>query len=147
MSVVSLLDVNVLLALAWPNHVHHLRAHAWFRRNQQLGWATCPLTQSGFVRVSSNRLVIPEAVRPEEAVLLIRQIVALPCHVFWTDDTSLARPKFVVLAQIAGHHQVTDAHLVELARRHQGRLATLDRSVRDLVPKGVSPEEAVAVIA
>lgn len=57
----AFLDVNLLVALAWPNRVHHAVAHAWFRRNQSNGWATCPVSQAGFVRVSSRRTVIPEA--------------------------------------------------------------------------------------
>jgi predicted nucleic acid-binding protein len=48
----ALLDINVLVALAWPNHVHHETALHWFEVNHTYGWATSPLTQSGFVRVS-----------------------------------------------------------------------------------------------
>jgi len=55
---VSLLDVNVLLALAWPNHVHHPAAHRWFAENHREGWATCPLTQMGFVRTVNQPAVV-----------------------------------------------------------------------------------------
>jgi predicted nucleic acid-binding protein len=58
---ISLLDVNVLIALAWPNHIHHRLASRWFDRNRKSGWATCPLTQSGFVRVSSNAHILSDA--------------------------------------------------------------------------------------
>jgi predicted nucleic acid-binding protein len=47
----ALFDVNVLIALFDPAHVHHESAHAWWKANQSSGWATCPLTENGFVRV------------------------------------------------------------------------------------------------
>jgi uncharacterized protein len=59
---VALLDVNALVALAWDSHVHHARVRAWFAENSSSGWATCPLTESGFVRVSSNPQVLPVAI-------------------------------------------------------------------------------------
>jgi hypothetical protein len=86
---VALLDVNVLVALAWPNHAHHELALRWFKKHQKWGWATCPTTQSGFVRVSSNQQVLPNAKSPHEALLLLRRITVLPHHVFWADDTAM----------------------------------------------------------
>lgn len=141
-----LLDVNLLIALAWPSHVHHGLAHRWFRRIQGEGWATCPLTQSGFVRVSSNRLVLPEAASPRDAVLLLRELVALPGHVFWSDDVSIADSDAFSLDRLAGHRQVTDAHLLTLARRRGGRLATLDRKIATLLPADVDPRDAVVLV-
>jgi toxin-antitoxin system PIN domain toxin len=130
-------DVNVLVALAWPNHVHHERARAWFEDNHRKGWATCPVTESGFVRVSSNRKVVPEARRPGEAILLLREMTALPGHVFWADDTSIARSPWIAAERLVAHGQVTDAHLVALSLRRKGRLATFDRGIADILPKGV----------
>jgi uncharacterized protein len=129
-----LLDVNLLVALAWPNHIHHAAALNWFRRNQAAGWATCPLTESGFVRVSSNSSAVPEARNPLEAIHLLRRIVALPHHVFWQDDVSMASSEFIDEVPLAGYRQVTDAHLLALARHRSGRLATLDGKMRSLVP-------------
>lgn len=142
---VALLDVNVLVSLAWPNHVHHRAAHAWFRDNRRYRWATAPITQSGFVRVSSNPRIIPEARSPGEAVLLLRQMTALPGHVFWPDDISLPRSRFVALEKIVGHNQVTDAHLLALALRRGGRLATFDEGVAGLLPARAD-REAVVVL-
>ena len=144
---VSLLDVNLLVSLAWPNHEHHGPALQWFRENQQSGWATCPVTQSGFVRVSSNQRVIPGAKSPREAVSLLSRILALPHHVFFSDDVSLVASKFVAPEKLQGYRQVTDAHLLGIALRHGGRLATLDRGVLDLVPAGFAASEAVCLIA
>jgi toxin-antitoxin system PIN domain toxin len=98
---VSLLDVNLLIALAWPNHVHHRTAMTWFQRHQEDGWATCPVTQSGFVRVSSNPQAVSDARSPAEAVLLLRRIVALPHHEFWQDDVALAAPSSVTAGSAA----------------------------------------------
>lgn len=143
---IALPDVNLLIALAWPNHVHHATALRWFRQQQEDGWATCPATQSGFVRVSSNRFALPDAKSPHEAILLLRRIVDLPGHVFWNDDVALATTKEVEPAKLQGHRQVTDAHLVALAIRRKGYLATFDGGIRQLVPTGRSRQEAVRVL-
>jgi hypothetical protein len=145
LQLIGLLDVNVLVALAWPNHIHHEAAHGWFGAEGRHGWATCPLTESGFVRVSSNRKVVPAAVTPHEAILLLRRIVALPHHRFWEDDTSLAHSRFVAAERLQGYRQVTDAHLVALALRREGRLVTLDPAIRSLLPPG-TPARAVTVV-
>jgi uncharacterized protein len=134
--VTPLLDVNVLVALAWPNHVYHDLVRRWFADHHRSGWATCPLTESGFVRVSSNRSAIPAAVSPAEAVLLLRRLVALEGHRFWVDDLSIAATDLIDIAKLIAHRQVTDAHLVALALRHEGYLLTLDRRVAALPLQG-----------
>jgi len=143
---VALLDVNVLIALAWPNHVHHELALEWFKERQPLGWATCPTTQSGFVRVSSNRQVLPNAKSPYEALLLLQRITALPHHVFWADDIAMTNSHFIAPMKIQGYRQVTDAHLLALALRQDGCLATLDRGVRHVVPEGFSANEVICLL-
>lgn len=140
---VFLLDVNLLVALAWPNHVHHRAALAWFHRNQTAGWATCPLTESSFVRISSNPVAVSEAKSPKEAVLLLRRIVVLPHHEFWHDDVSFASATFLDEIRLIGHRQVTDAHLLALAIHQGGRLATLDGRLRSLVPQRRNSSEVV----
>lgn len=142
----ALLDVNVLIALAWPNHVHHQLAVEWFARRHRDAWATCPTTQSGFVRVSANRTVLPEAKSPREALDLLRRITALPRHVFWADDIALTRSKWLAAEKLVGYRQVSDAHLLALALRRGGCLATLDGGIRDLVPDGISRSAAVHVL-
>lgn len=139
----ALLDVNVLVALAWPNHVHHELVTRWFRRQQRHGWATCSTTQSGFVRVSSNPRVLSEAKTPREALALLGLLLQLPHHIFLSDDVSLATSEFVAPRKILGHRQVTDAHLLAISLRHQVRLATLDRGVVQLLPDGASAEGSV----
>ena len=144
---VALLDVNVLVALAWPNHVHHEAALRWFEANHGDGWATCPSTQSGFVRVSSNRKVTPEARSPHEAILLLRRIVGLPGHRFWPDDISIASLPEIEPERLVGYRQVTDAHLLALAIRRGGRLATFDRGVESLVPPGETAEAVLLLLS
>jgi toxin-antitoxin system PIN domain toxin len=139
-------DVNVLVAMAWPSHVQHEAALRWFEANRSAGWATCPITQSGFVRVSSNRNVIPEAKTPQEALALLRRIVELPDHRFWEDDVAIASAEEIESNRLLGYRQVTDAHLLTLALRRGGRVATFDRGVRQLVPTGHAADAAVMVI-
>lgn len=136
-----LLDVNVLVALAWPNHVHHAAAVHWFLETGQYSWATTPATETGFVRVSSNRAIIPEAKRAAEAIVLLRQLTERDGHVFWVDDIPFTRSELVAAERIIGHRQVTEAHLVALALRHRGRLATFDGGMAAILPAGVGADE------
>ncbi len=112
--------------------MHHAATHHWFRANRDGGWATCPLTESGFVRISSNRRAIPEACAPRDAIRLLERIRAVEGHVFWTDDISPVDPLWTPFARVAGYRQVTDAHLLALAIRHGGQLATFDRRLAEL---------------
>lgn len=132
----SLLDVNVLVALCWPNHVHHAAAAEWFASAHAEGWATCPVTQSGFVRVSANRRVIPDARSTREARTVLRSLIGVPGHVFWTDDVALADAPELDDASLQGYRQVTDAHLLVLAARRGGQLVTFDGGLEEL---GIAP--------
>lgn len=140
--------MNVLVALAWPNHVHHEAAHRWFAASQRAKqrWATCPVTQSGFVRVSSNPRVVPHARSPLEAIQLLERIVALPGHEFWSDDVSIVGSKDVARRKLMGHAQVTDAHLLALAIARQGRLATFDGGIAQIVPDSTTVAKAIHLI-
>lgn len=119
----ALLDTNVLLALAWPNHQHHAQAHAWFAARAKKGWATCAFTQLGFIRLSSNPTYTANAVSPLDAATLLQQWTRLKTHRFWT---SPAADNPAIYARAIGHQQVNDAWLVEVARRNSGWLITLD---------------------
>ena len=134
---VYLLDVNVLIALAWPQHVHHKAAHAWFDKVGGKRWASCPLTQLAFVRISSNPKIIAGAVSPRAAMHALSQMTTLPGHRFWPDDLPLSGMASLSSAALVGHRQVTDAYLLEVARHHHGALATLDGGITELL----SPDE------
>ncbi|HEY7961575.1 MAG TPA: type II toxin-antitoxin system VapC family toxin [Solirubrobacteraceae bacterium] len=122
----ALLDVNALVALAWDSHVHHATMRGWFTANSSAGWATCPITESGFVRVSSNPIVLPSAIGVDAARGVLSTLRADPGHRFLTDDVSIGDPD---VPSIAGYRQVTDAHLLTLARRRGVRLVTFDSSI------------------
>lgn len=122
----ALLDVNALVALAWDSHVHYAAMRAWFKANGSAGWATCPITESGFVRVSSNPIVLPSAIGVAAARGVISTWRAHPNHRFLTDDVSMSDSD---VPTIAGYRQVTDAHLLTLARRRGVRLVTFDSSI------------------
>ena len=130
---VCLLDVNVLVALTWPTHIHHAAARRWFARNASSGWATCPITQLGFVRLSSNPKIIRDAVAPRDAVTLLERLVELPGHLFWPADVMVAANGPFASLAFVGHRQTTDAYLLALAQSQQGRLATLDRGIAELM--------------
>ncbi len=125
----ALLDVNALVALAWDAHVHHAAVRAWFEQSAADGWATCPLTESGFVRVSSNPRVLPHPISVEQARGVLRALRAHEAHRFLADDVSISDPE---IAPLVGYRHVTDAHLVALARRHDTRLVTFDTAALKL---------------
>ena len=120
-SKVYLLDSNVLIALATPEHSLNARAVAWFRKGHR--FATCPITQGALFRFHLRAGVEATA---ESAKLLLDSISSLPRHEFWADDVSyLDMPT----RGIVGHRQVTDAYLVLLARKHGGSVATMDQAL------------------
>ena len=123
----GLLDVNVLLALAWPTHQHHRAAHQWFRDESRHGWATCALTQLSFVRLSANPSYTVDAVSPQDAAALLLQLTAPATHQFWMD---LQAVDAGVLKHATGHQQVMDAYLVGLVRHHRGRVVTFDTRLK-----------------
>jgi uncharacterized protein len=131
---VFLLDVNVLVALLWPAHQFHTRAHHWFERNMRRGWATCPLTEAGFVRIVSNPAFSSDAVTARAAVKILQVSLQHPSHQFWPDDISVSEAVGPLLEKLAGHRQVTDAYLLGLAIRKEAKLATLDHSIASLLP-------------
>jgi toxin-antitoxin system PIN domain toxin len=126
---VGLLDVNALVALAWDSHVHHAATRTWFAANAAAGWATCPLTESGFVRVSSNLVVLPSAIGVEDARRVLASLRSVGGHRFLVDDVSMTDGD---VPPLVGHRQVTDAHLLTLARRNEVRLVTFDGGVQAL---------------
>ena len=128
----SLPDVNVLIALAWPNHVHHAAAWAWFEAYRGEGWATCPLTEAGFVRVSCNPSVVRHTVTPLDAIAVLKRLTELSPHTFWPLDRSIMHLPQSIVARLQGYRQVTDALLLAAAMQRKGRLATLDAGLRGL---------------
>ena len=134
MAVTRLLDVNVLIALTWPHHVHHKAAKSWFAGVRASGWATCAMTEAGFVRVSCNPSAVKQSVTALDAISLLDRLRRLESHVFWVMEHSIAALPPGILSRIQGYRQVTDAVLLGLAAQRGGRLATFDTGIADLLP-------------
>jgi hypothetical protein len=126
---VGLLDVNVLIALLDPAHPNHEDAHAWFGRNRRHGWATCPLTINGCVRVLSNPAYPTVDATPADVIAHLRTFCAASNHEFWPDSVSLLDQSLFDSHRIAGHQKITDVYLLGLAVRQGGKLVTCDRSI------------------
>ncbi|MGH6858902.1 MAG: TA system VapC family ribonuclease toxin [Phyllobacterium sp.] len=129
-----LLDVNVLIALFDPAHVHHDPAHEWFADVGQPAWATCPLTENALLRIVGNPRYPNSPGTPVAVAPLLAGLTALTGHVFWPDDISLMDKALVDANRLLTSSQITDTYLLALARSHGGHLATFDRR---LVPDAV----------
>ena len=140
MDQVALLDVNVLVALFDPDHVHHELAHDWFADHRAFGWATCPVTENGFLRVLSNPAYGHERLPPERLLKGLRKFRASGHHAFWPDAVSLCDERLFNLSLAAGHRQLTDISLLGLATTMKGCLATFDRTIPTRAVTGASSE-------
>lgn len=124
----ALLDVNVLIALLDGAHVHHGRASDWLQRNLEDGWASCPITQNGCIRIMSQA-AYPNARRAVAVARRLAEAAAEQWHEFWADDVSLLEPGTLDWSTVLGSRQVTDAYLLALALRHRGRFVTFDGGI------------------
>lgn len=127
----ALLDVNTLIALVDSDHISHGSARAWFTENHHLGWATCPITENGMVRVLSQPAYPSGQRTPAEVVDVLQALKAsfADSYQFWSDDISLSDESLFRSTFITGPAQVTDAYLLGLAMRNRGRLVSFDRSL------------------
>jgi uncharacterized protein len=142
---VALLDVNVLVALFHEGHIHHEAAHDWFEDNAQQGWASCPLTENGLLRILGNPARIAQHVPIARVVELLSRFCDHSKHHFWRDDVSLRNAALVNAADCRGHQQVTDVYLLALAVKHGGRLATFDAGVPLGAVKGARREHLAVI--
>jgi uncharacterized protein len=137
---VSLLDVNVLIALLDPAHPNHEDAHAWYGVERKRGWATCPITIAGCIRVLSNPAYPSVQATAGDVIRHLRAFCTGDDHEFWRDGVSLLDDKLFRPEYITGHQKVTDVLLVGLAVRHKGKLATFDRAIPLKTVIGAKPE-------
>jgi hypothetical protein len=144
-AVPNLLDVNVLVALFDPDHVHHEAAHDWFADHRHDGWATCPLTENAVVRVLANLKYSPVAEPPAQIVRRLRTFCASGDHTFWPDDISLREEHWLSAETPVSHGQVTDIYLLALARHHAGRLATFDQGIPIAASPGASADDLMVI--
>lgn len=132
-----LLDVNALMALAWPNHQFHTAILKRLEKRPIPRWATCALTQLGFVRLSSNPTIVEVRKRPAEAVALLEDLTRDQRHVYL--ETLPALPHAAsFFRHILGHQQVTDAYLLAVADANGATLLTLDGRIVPPSGKGIS---------
>lgn len=126
----ALLDINVLIALLDPDHVFHDRAHGWWSGQAKSGWASCPLTENGVVRIMSNPAYSRLAkFRPNELIEHLDLFVSRTNHEFWPDDLSLRHKTAFVRDRLHSSRAITDVYLLALAVKHQGSLATFDQAI------------------
>lgn len=140
----ALLDINVLLALLDADHVDHRRAREWISGEIGHGWASCALTQNGFVRVISQPRY-PGSVSPSEAVDRLRRATATEHHEFWPCSVSLLESRRVNPRHVHGPRQVTDVYLLALAVDRGGRFVTFDRTIPLSAAPGAGPEHLVVL--
>lgn len=140
----ALLDINVLLALLDSDHIDHERAREWIDAEITQGWASCAITQNGFVRVVSQPRY-PSPVSPTEALDLLGEACAEPHHEFWPCDVTLLDAKAIDRTRLHGPRQVTDAYLLALATRHNGRFVTFDQSIALSAVIGATPANLVVL--
>jgi toxin-antitoxin system PIN domain toxin len=124
----ALLDVNVLIALLDADHSLHPRATQWLESHARDGWASCPITENGCVRIMSHP-GYPNALPVRAVMERLAEAGASSFHEFWADDVSLLDVEVADSARIHGPRQITDVYLLALAVRHRGRFVTLDASV------------------
>jgi len=136
----GLLDVNVLIALIDPAHEFHAPAHLWFQRNRTHGWATCPITENGCLRILSK----PGYPFPGLTVGRVRDILAglvgAEGHRFWPDSVSILEANGFDLSTTTTRN-LTDLYLLRLATSFHGRLITFDRGIPWQLVTGCEPAD------
>ena len=140
----ALLDVNVLIALLDAEHLHHDQARRWLRDNIQTGWATCPITQNGCLRIMaqpgySNPLPVSQVAER------LREAADTAHHRFWADDISLLNPDITDWRRVIGAKQITDVYLLALAANRGGRFATFDERISRSVVRGAGPQSLCVI--
>ena len=128
----NLLDLNVLIALTEPGHAHYARAQEWFNASVKNPWVVCPLTEAGFIRVTTNPSYRPVPRSFGQAMAILQMMKAYPGYSFWGIDESWVSLTAPFGSRILGHQQVTDAYLLGLAIKKNGLLVTFDGAIRSL---------------
>jgi toxin-antitoxin system PIN domain toxin len=140
----ALLDVNVLIALLDADHASHRPARQWFHDSARDGWASCPLTQNGCVRIMSHH-GYPNALPVPRVMERLREAAAGAHHAFWPDDLSLLDERVADATRIHGPRQLTDLYLLALAVRRGGRFVTFDRTIALGAIRGAEAKHLLAL--
>lgn len=140
----ALLDINVLLALFDADHIHHQHARSWFSAEVDHGWASCAITQNGFVRVISQARY-PSPISPTAAIDRLQAATNTEHHTFWNCSVSLLDERNVERTHLHSPRQVTDAYLLALAVANGGRFVSFDQSIPLSVVPGAGTENLVTL--
>jgi toxin-antitoxin system PIN domain toxin len=140
----ALLDVNVLIALLDAGHVHHAAANTWLEANIEQGWASCPITQNGCLRIMSAD-AYPRSQPGAVVAQRLREATATDFHEFWPDELSALDPARFEQEHWLASRQITDAYLLGLAVHRGGTFATLDRGVNLRPVRGAGPQHLVVI--
>ena len=138
MNRVALLDVSVLVPLFKVGHTHHQAAHDWLAENIEFGWASCPITENGVIRILANPFRAEPSVRLNDLVQRLKTFCGAGHHQFWPDSISIADESLFNAPALRGHQQLTDVYLLGLAVQHAGRLVTFDQRVPLAAVKGAT---------
>ena len=140
----ALLDVNVLIALNDQGHIHHTLANQWMAQHMHLGWASCPLTQNGMLRIMSQASYVNS--QPLKILFqMLRRETQHAQHAFWPDDLSLMDETHIDADKLLSPTQLTDAYLLALAVKKQGRFITLDKRIPLNAVPGAKPLHLVSL--
>jgi len=124
-----LLDANVLISLCDERHAHHASANRWFQRTGAASWATCPLTENAFVRITSRPSYPRSTGSVTEQLQVLRELCALPGHLFWPDEISLLDEEIWSATGHLNPEDLTDLYLLALAVKNMAKLVSLDRTI------------------
>ncbi|MGA2572166.1 MAG: TA system VapC family ribonuclease toxin [Terracidiphilus sp.] len=122
--------MNVLIALSEPAHRHFRRAQEWLNSSGKDNWGVCPITEAGFVRVTTNPAFRPIPRTREQATAILTDLAMRPGYRYWPMTESWVTLTAPFADRIFGHQQVTDAYLLGLAIKEDGVLVTFDRGLR-----------------
>ena len=140
----ALLDVNVLIALLDSDHTSHVVALRWFEKHAREGWASCPITQNGCVRIMSNPSY-PNALPVQAIMKRLADACEADVHEFWSDEVSLLDPDVVDSTRIHGPRQLTDIYLLALAVEQEGRFVTFDTEIPLAVVRKATADNLVVL--
>ncbi len=127
-----LLDLNALIAFGDPDHEHHQAIQKWFISSGNADWGVCPLTEAGFVRVTTNPNYQPASRTIQQATAVLADFATHPGYRYWPIADKWAALTAPFFARLLGHQQVTDAYLLGLAVKEKGILVTFDKGIRYL---------------
>lgn len=141
-----LLDVNALIALAWPTHEHHSSMLSWFRQHSRAGWATNALTQAAFVRIVSQQAFSGRSIAMADVAELLLRNTAHPKHRFVPLNFDFAEVLGACTGGIVGHKQITDAWLLTAAIKNKLKLVTFDAGIAQLLRTAAEREKHISVL-